>query len=122
MGKGRKPKQSSLGHFMDKLLRPWKTQRVTLTRAGKPQAPMRKGKAPAKKKVVKKAISKPLTARERQVKELQSLASIGKQNPERLAQIISRMLQEATLQEEEDKLRFERLVWQKVDKRDGEGG
>jgi len=119
MGKGRKPKQGSLGHLMDKLLRPWKTQRVTLTQPGKQQAPMRKGKAPAKKKAVKKA--KPLTVRERQVKELQSLANIGKQNPERLAQIISRMLQEATLQDEEDKLRFERLVWQKVDKRNEAG-
>jgi len=41
---------------------------------------------------------------------------IGKQNPERLAQIISSMLAEAFMQEQDSKLKFERLLWEKVDK------
>ena len=127
-------KRSSSGNgspsFFDKMFRPLKKQRLTLTKAGKGQAVLRKGKP---KKAGKKAQAlekaRPSTAREKQVKELKMLASIGKRDPERLAGIISRMLMEGQMRDEEDRQRFERLVWQKAEKKkpateaeDGAGG
>ena len=115
MGKQRKPKAEADG-FLGKVLRPWKTQQVTLTEAGKKQAPMRKGRASKKKGGPKKAKKLgPLSTRERQVREIQTMVTIGKQDPERLARIISRMLQEAWETDEEAKLRFERLIWEKAE-------
>ncbi len=99
--------------FVNKLIRPWKKQRVSLTRAGEKVAPMRKGKASKQKQ----AESTPNTARQRQVRELKTLANIGKRDPERLAGIISRMLMEADMKDEEARLRFERLIWEKAEKR-----
>jgi len=98
-------------------LRPLK-QRLTLTEPGKDQAPLRKGKpAPkAAKKTVKKT-AEPLTTKQRQVKELKTMYGIGVKDPERLARIISRMLQEANQQEEEAQLKFERLIWSKAEKK-----
>ena len=111
---GKKPNRTG---WADRFLRPLK-QRLTLTEPGKKQAPMRKGKVAKKtaKKAVKKAPA-PLTAKERQVKELKTMYNIGVKDPERLARIISSMLQEANRQEEEAQLKFERLIWQKAEKR-----
>ena len=116
MGKRRKSNSNGL---LNKLLRPWKTSRVTLTQPGKKQAPMRKGKKKTVKKV--KKIAAPLSAKEKQVKELQTMFRIGKQDPERLAQIISSMLAEAFMEEQDSKLKFERLLWEKVEKGNVEG-
>ena len=124
-------KNSSSGNgspgFFDKMFRPLKKQRLTLTKAGKGQAVLRKGKsrkAGKKAQAVEKA--RPSTAREKQVKELKMLANIGKRDPERLAGIISRMLTEGQMKDEEDRQRFERLVWEKAEKKkpptEGEGG
>ena len=107
MGKKNKPKG-----LMDRLLAP--LQRVTLTEAGKKQAPMRKG-SPVKKAAAK-APPVALTARTRQARELKTMYDIGVKNPERLARIISRMLQEANLKDEAAQLKYERLIWEKADK------
>ena len=113
MGKRRKSNSNGL---LDKLFRPWKTSRVTLTQPGKKQAPMRKGKRAEKTVKKVRKIAAPLSAKERQTKELKTMYRIGKQNPERLAQIISSMLAEAFMNEQDSKLKFERLLWEKVDK------
>ena len=102
------------GGFLGKFVRPWTKQRVTLTKAGKGQAPLRKGKARKAKKSGEPA--QPMTRRERQIKELKTLASIGKRDPERLAQMISRMLLEGMQKEEADRMKFERLIWEKAEK------
>ena len=93
------------GGLLGKFVRPWGKQRVSLTKAGKKQAPMRKGKA-----------KKAKTRRERQIRELKTLAKIGKRDPERLAQMISRLLLEGMQKEAEDRVKFERLVWEKAEK------
>lgn len=108
---GKKPNRKS---WADRLLSPLK-QRLTLTEPGKKQAPMRKGKAV--KKPVKK-VAKPLSNKERQVKELKTMYNIGVKDPERLARIISKMLQEANRQDEEAQLKFERLIWEKAENQD----
>ena len=110
---GKKPNNKG---WAERLLRPLK-QRLTLTEPGKDQAPLRKGQTAKKatKKVVKKT-TEPLTAKQRQVKELKTMYGIGVKDPERLARIISRMLQEANRQEEEAQLKFERLIWSKAEK------
>ena len=99
-------------------------QKVTLTEPGKKKAPMRKGKVAAKKtakkatkKVAKKAASEPLSSKKRQARELYTMYQIGTKDPERLARIISRMLHEATIQDEENQLKFERLLWEKAEKK-----
>lgn len=102
-------------------------QKVTLTEPGKKQAPMRKRKVAKKaskksvkkaaKKVAKKASAQPLSVKERQTKELQTMYKIGVKDPERLARIISRMLQEAMIRDEENQLKFERLLWEKAEKK-----
>ena len=115
MGKRRKSNSNGL---LDKLFRPWKTNRVTLTPPGEKQAPMRKGKKKTVKKV--KKIAAPLSVKEKQAKELQAMYRIGKQDPERLAQIISSMLAEAFMEEQDSKLKFERLLWEKVEKGNGQ--
>ncbi|MDA0709641.1 MAG: hypothetical protein O3B73_05445 [bacterium] len=106
---GKKPNQKG---WADRLLDPFK-QRLSLTEPGKKQAPMRKGKTA--KKPVKKVIE-PLTTKARQVKELKTMYDIGVKDPERLARIISKMLQEANRHDEEAQLKFERLVWAKAEK------
>ncbi|MDA0746739.1 MAG: hypothetical protein O2954_09470 [bacterium] len=122
MAKNKKEKDED-GGFLDRFFRPWKTQRVSLTKADGKQAPLRKRKAAPKKAVAKAAPKKtvakavPKTMRERQVQELKTLASIGKRDPERLAAIISRILNEAKEQDQEDQLKFERLIWEKAEKR-----
>lgn len=115
MGKNRKGKGRSDG-FLSKLVQPWKRkkQRVTLTKAGTKQAPMKKGKAGKKQGDSEPA--RPKSLRERQVQELKTLAKIGKRDPERLAVIISKMLQEAMAQDEDARLKFERLIWEKAEK------
>lgn len=92
-------------------------QHITLTEPGKKQAPMRKGQ-PVKKAAKKpaKKIAQPLSTKQRQVKELKTMYDIGIKDPERLARIISRMLQEANMQDEEAQLKFERLIWEKAEK------
>ena len=115
MGKGRKKKPSE--GFMSKLFRPWKSQQVTLTQAGKKQAPLRKGKASKKAASDKQEKPAAPTARQRNVREIQTLINIGKRDPQRLAGIISRMLLTAHEQEEEARLKFERLVWEKAEKK-----
>ncbi len=112
MAKKRNSRGTPEGGFVNKLIRPWKKQRISLTRAGKKVAPMRKGKASKKQEE-----STPNTARQRQIQELKTLANIGKRDPERLAGIISRMLMEADMKDEEARLRFERLIWEKAEKR-----
>lgn len=119
-------KRKKSGGWMNRLF-----QRVTLTEPGKKQAPMRKATKKtvkkAAKKVAKKAAEKPLSMKDRQARELQTMYKIGVKDPERLARIISRMLQEATIQDEENQLKFERLVWDKAERKgrkveeDGEG-
>ena len=116
MGKKGRQKRWTEG-FVDRLLRPWKAERVTLTRAGKKQAPLRKGKAGKKQAAPKKPA--PTTPRQRNLREIQTLMAIGKRDPERLAGIISRMLQEMNLKDEEAKLRFERLIWEKAERKGG---
>lgn len=110
---GKKPSRKG---WADRLLDPLK-QRLTLTEPGKKQAPMRKKKAA--KKTIKKAGKKipPLSVRDRQVKELKTMFNIGVKDPERLARIISKMLQEANRQDEEAQLKYERLLWEKAEKR-----
>jgi len=107
-------KKPSRKGWADRLLSPLK-QRLTLTEPGKKQAPLRKGKTV--KKSVKKVV-KPLSTKERQVKELKTMYNIGVKDPERLARIISKMLQEANRQDEEAQLKFERLIWEKAEKQD----
>ncbi len=102
------------GGLLGKFVRPWGKQRVSLTKAGKKQAPMRKGKAKKAKK--SETTGQPLTRRERQIRELKTLAKIGKRDPERLAQMISRLLLEGMQKEAEDRVKFERLVWEKAEK------
>lgn len=109
--------------FLGSFLRPLKKHRVTLTKAGKSLAPLRKGKAKPKKDKnapAKKAkpAKKPalLSRRERQVNELKTLASIGKRDPERLAAIITRMLMDEDEKEERERLKFERMVWKRAEK------
>ena len=116
MGKGSRRKKDP-GQFLDKLLRPWKRQRVTLTEAGRKQAPLRKGRARKKAAPKKSEGRPPTTLRERQARELQTLAGIGRRDPERLAAIVSRMLMEAREQDETAKLEFERLVWEKAEQK-----
>jgi hypothetical protein len=108
------PKKKPRSGLMDKLMKPLKKQQVTLTKPGKTQAPMKKGKAVAKKRVTP---APPKTMREKQVQELKTLASIGKKNPERLAMIISKILQEAQDKDEDARLKFERLIWEKAEQR-----
>jgi len=115
---GKKPNNKG---WADRLLRPLK-QRLTLTEPGKDQAPLRKGQTAKKaaKKAAKKVVKKtaePLSTKQRQVKELKTMYGIGVKDPERLARIISRMLQEANQQEEEAQLKFERLIWSKAEKK-----
>ena len=98
-------------------------QKVTLTEPGKKKAPLRKGKTAKKaskktvKKTAKKAASEPLSSKKRQARELYTMYQIGSKDPERLARIISRMLHEATIQDEQNQLKFERLLWEKAEKR-----
>jgi hypothetical protein len=111
----KKQKPEAPPGLFDKLLRPWKSQRVTLTQAGKKQAPLRRGK-PAKQKAKSAPKERPAhTPRQKQLRELQTLLTIGKRDPERLAAIISRLLHESRQQEESARLRFERLVWEKAE-------
>lgn len=130
--KNGKPKGSDPpGGFFGNLMRPWIKQRVTLTKPGKGVAPV-KGRAKKAKKAAKKAkpakkkvaqAKKLPTKKERQVNELKMLAKIGRRDPERLASIITKMLLEEEQQTQEDRRRFERLVWEnaeKHDKKDGE--
>jgi len=117
-GKGKDPE----GGFFNNILRPLKKHRVTLTKAGKSVAPMRKGKAAAKKAKkgkAKKAKKKPIalaSRRERQVNELKTLANIGKRDPQRLADIITRMLMDEDEMKERERLKFERMVWRRAEK------
>ena len=107
---GKKPNRKE---WADRLLDPLK-QRLTLTEPGKRQAPMRKGNA------VKKAgnkVPEPLSNKARQVKELKTMFNIGVKDPERLARIISRMLKDDNAREEQSQLRFERLIWEKAEKK-----
>lgn len=115
MGKGRKKKPSE--GLMSKLFRPWKSQHVTLTRAGKKQAPLRKGKVRKKAASNKQEKPAPPTARQRNVREIQTLINIGKRDPQRLAAIISRMLTAAHEQDEQARLKFEQLVWEKAEQK-----
>ena len=103
---------------------------MTLTQIGKRavdgKARVKKTKKPRKTKKGKKAVAKktasaPATARERQVSELKTLAKIGRRDPERLASIISKMLLDDEEQERDERLRFERLIWEKAEKR-GQNG
>jgi len=98
-------------------------QKVTLTEPGKKQASMRKSKATKKtakksaKKAAKKAASEPLSSKSRQARELHTMYTIGTKDPERLARIVSRILQEAMIQDEQNQLKFERLLWEKAEKK-----
>jgi hypothetical protein len=116
-------KQDSGGGFFDRMFRPLKKHKVTLTKAGK-QAPLRKGKPrkPSEKKAQAAEKARPKTGRERQLKELKLLANIGKQDPERLAGIISRMLLDGQEKEEAERLKFERLIWEKAEKKKPDPG
>ena len=122
-------KKKQLGGLLNTILGPLKKHRVTLTRAGKSAAPMRKGKATSKKaKKAKKAKKgktksaqkkKPialLTQRERQVNELKTLANIGKRDPERLAAIVTRMLMDEDEIKERERLKYERMIWKRAEK------
>jgi hypothetical protein len=117
MGKMRKPKG-----LVARLLAPLKLHRVTLTEAEKKQALLHKGKTPPKiaKKPAKKTKVKtppaPLSMRQRQARELKTMYDIGIKDPERLAQIISKMLQDANAKNEDAQLKFERLLWEKAEK------
>ena len=122
-GKGKTPPEGESG-FFGSLLRPLKRHRVTLTKARKPLAPMRKGKASKKVKRAKKEKSKAvakkkpiglLSHRERQVNELKTLARIGRQDPERLAAIITRMLLDEEEGRERERLKYERMIWRKAE-------
>ena len=133
-GKGKPPEGAG---FLSSFLRPLKKHRVTLTKAGKSSAPLKKGKATSKKtKKTKKAkkktngkTKKPIelpSRRDRQINELKTLANIGKRDPERLAQIVTRMLQDEDEIKERERLKFERMIWKKAENydkppEDGEG-
>lgn len=122
-GKGKTPE----GGFFDSILRPLKKHRVTLTRAGKSLAPMRKRKATskslkkAKKPKAKAAGSKKkaitlLTRHERTVNELKALASIGRRDPERLAAIITRMLMDEDEMKERARQKYQNMLWKRAEK------
>jgi len=119
VGKERKRQDSADGLF-GKLLRPWKTQRVTLTKTGKKRAPLKKGRKPKKPAEAAQSKTAPATPREKTVKEIQMLLAIGKRDPQRLASIVSRMLASAQEQEEQARLRFEQLVWDKAESKGDE--
>ena len=108
-GKGKSPE----GGFFDSILRPLKKHRVTLTRAGKSLAPMRKRKATSKS--LKKAITL-LTRHERTVNELKALASIGRRDPERLAAIITRMLMDEDEMKERARQKYQNMLWKRAEK------
>ena len=120
-GKGKsKPLEGLLSSF----LKPLKKHRVTLTRAGKSDAPMKKGKANKAKKAKKgaakgvKKTKKPIALpgrHERQTNELKTLANIGKRDPERLASIITRMLMDEDEIKERERLKYERMIWRKAE-------
>ena len=100
------------------MLKPLKKHRVTLTRAGKSDAQMKKGKA--KKDAAKglKKTKKPIALpgrHERQANELKTLANIGKRDPERLASIITRMLMDEDEIKERERLKYERMIWRKAE-------
>ena len=108
-----KDQGSGKERFLDRVLRPWKTQRVTLTRAGKKRAPIREGRG-------RQASAKgpeTLSPRKRTIKELKTLLAIGKRDPERLAGIVSRLLHEDRERELNAKRAFERLVWEKAEQK-----
>jgi len=109
-----KSQESGKERFLDKVLRPWKTQRVTLTRAGKKRAPLWRGKGPNQ---AAKGPEGVLSPQKRTIKELKTLLAIGKRDPERLAGIVSRMLHEEREQELNAKRAFERLVWEKAEQK-----
>ncbi len=116
-------KNGKPGGFLGSFLRPFNKHRVTLTKAGKSLASLRKGKPKNSKKAPAKEKAKPakkpmalLTRRERQVNELKTLASIGKRDPERLAAIITRMLMDEDEQAERERLKYERMVWKRAEK------
>jgi hypothetical protein len=98
--------------FFGRIFRPRKKQRVTLTRPGAKQAPMRRGKAKTGQTAEKEAVPPPAR---KAVKELQTLLAIGRRDPERLAGIISRMLREEDEKNTQAKLKFERLIWEKAE-------
>ena len=105
--------------FFDRMFRPLKKSRVSMTKAGKSQAPLRKGKGTKKGDKAARATEKtqPLTSREKQVRELKMLADIGKRDPERLAGMISRLLLDGQEKDEAARQKFEQLVWEKAEKR-----
>ena len=121
-GKGKPPE----GGFFNSILRPLKKHRVTLTRAGKSLAPMRKRKATskplkkAKKPKAKAAGSKKaipfLTRHERTVNELKTLARIGRRDPERLAAIITRMLMDEDELKERARQKYQNMLWKRAEK------
>ena len=111
----KKQKPEAPPGLFEKLLRPWKSQRVTLTQAGKKQAPLRRGKSAKQKEKAAPGERPASTPRQKQLRELQTLLTIGKRDPERLAAIISRLLHESRQREESAKLRFERMVWEKAE-------
>jgi len=57
----------------------------------------------------------PLPPKNRAIKELKTLLAIGKKDPERLAGIISKMLREDEEKDNEARLKFERLIWEKAE-------
>ena len=74
------------------------------------RAKKEKSKAVAKKKPIGL-----LSRRERQVNELKTLARIGRQDPERLAAIITRMLLDEGEGRERERLKYERMIWRKAE-------
>ena len=127
--------------FFSNIFRPWKRQRVTLTKIRKGLEPTRKARSKkTAKEGAKKTIAKQrspekgspgkateqkpgkLTAKQRQVNELKTLAKIGRRDPERLASIITKMLMEEEEREQTSRLKFEQLIWEKARKKDSEEG
>jgi len=112
-------KASSGSGILERLFRPWKgkRQQITLTRPGAKLAPLRRGKpGGAKGKTsAQDTPPGPLPPKNRAIKELKTLLAIGKKDPERLAGIISKMLREDEEKDNEARLKFERLIWEKAE-------
>lgn len=115
-------REDSRSGFIDRVLRPWKKQRVTMTRPGAKRASMRRGRTKPPAKPEEEKAKGPSPSSKRAVKELKTLLEIGKRDPERLAGIISRMLREDEEKQTQERLKFERLVWRKADGKKPEDG
>ena len=73
------------------------------------------------------AKARPLTPLERSIQEIKHMTKVGKSDPERLAMILSKLLQQEKQKQEQAQQDFDRMVWDIVntdesETEDGAGG